>query len=279
MKNIKLVISISLLLITIFLGSGTGSAAIISVDVEPHEVHVGDTVTLHVRIQNPDPVFYSNILVLFPWPNGLKYEYRHGGGISNINWSTASGIWSPGNMRAESRGQQKNLWIIGTVTPRLENKTVKITGRYLEIYDQGINVASRLDPATPDYLTVLSNNTNNGKGNGTGNGTGPGNGNGTGPSNGNSTGNEDGDGIDFIATLGNSKLASIINNSTGPGNENNPLLDLKTGGGGGGNGKSYELINTTRQNQPENPNTPYAILGILIVIALILAGYFKGLRK
>lgn len=248
--------------------------ATITVTIEPQELHAGDQVCIHTTIENTGDVDFSNVLVDIPWPNGLKFQYlygtnKNGEPINQANW--VGEVWSAGNMRANSNGQQKHLYIYGTVLPELEGHTITVTARYLQlVYNNGTNyvdMADSVHSAAPNTAKILtSHNSESDKGNNTGNGNGTGN----------STGNGNGTGSDLTDVNGNSKLTRMINNLTQSGTKN-PLLDLQEGGGG--NGKAYEITNATNKSPKTPENTLYGLLGALIIITLVAVGYFKGIRK
>lgn len=268
-----------LLVLTLNLSSEAVFAqnAAITVTIEPHELHVGDQVCIHTTIENTGDVDFSNILVDIPLPEGLQFQYlygrnRNGGAINNVNWF--GDTWSAGNMRVNSNGQQKNLYIYAKVLPELEGQTITATARYLQlVYYNGttyVDISESIPAAAPDTAKIISshdsepdnnkNNTDNRTGNDANNGA----------------DNRTGNGNESVNNLGNTKLTSALDNLT-QSKKDNPLANLQTGGGK--NGKSYEVSNTTNQNQPDNPDAVYVFLGILIIIALILAGYFKGMKN
>jgi len=266
--------------------------AFISVEVEPHVLHLGDTGTIHVTISNTGSVFFSEIKVLIPWPAGLTYLSRSGGGISNIQWDTVTGIWYPGNMRPESRGQTKNLWIYFKVTdPKLEGKSLKINASFIQIKyinSNGtvIDLGGKIASAIPDEITVSSSNDGNNGGTDDGNG-GDENGNGNTPVSGTgfvpyamipgiiiTGGDIPGIGGDII---GNSPTGNSITGNNPIGIFQSPGGELG-GSGDSGGGKSYEVHENSTKNKTPITTADY-ILGLLVVTALIAGGCIYGLKK
>lgn len=258
--------------------------ALITTEIEPNSaVHVGDQIVVHVTIYNTGSVFFSDIQVLIPVPNGLIFVSKTGGGISNTQWDPVTQIWYPGNMRPESRGQQKNIWITFIVGPELEGQVIQVQASFLHIYyvnSEGnvIQLGGLLAPSATDSVPVTAPAIDN---------------------NGGSDGN--GDGGSIINSEGGisgwlfSSLNSIAANSGSGDNPSptgdNPIdtgnmasamsLALQMGVGGqeggkeGDTTKTYEVI--PKINTPQIPTVDYFM--ILAIIAVIGGGYFYGTRR
>lgn len=267
MKAVKFTIQALLLFILIFSVIGP-SFAELNVEFNSTTAHVGDTVTITVSASNDALVDWYPVIVAAPIPDGLKYLSHVVPDKQRQDYDLLTGLWDVNRMRHDERGHLKVLIITTEVLPEAAGKTIHARAWFerLVIEPTGTDITADQPQARADTLRISSEsgNIDHGNGNGTGNGTGSGNGNGT--------GNRNGNGNDLTNSLGNSKLANAISNLT-QSKKNDPLANLQTGGGGG---KSYEVTNATNQNPQVPTNTLYAILGILIIIVLILLGYFKG---
>lgn len=82
-----------------------------------------------------------------------------------------------------------------------------------------------------------------------------------------------GSGYNTTNILGNTKLTDALKNLT-VSDENDPLLNLKRGGGGGG--KAHEVS----INPPVQDNSlGMYILAVLLIVGLLIAGYFYGIKR
>lgn len=245
--------------------------------------HAGDTVTITVTANNDGMVDWCPLKISAPIPSGLQFLsfVIPDKNLQNYNYTT--GIWDVYRMKHIERGQLKYLIITAKVKPGTEGKKITATARFQTLIAEGYGVdviALGIAPKPrSDTLTILSkNSTESGNGNGKGNGTGSGNGNGDDTGSGNGKGNGDGSGTDPTNILGNAQIANAVGNFT-ESEKNNPLQNLQTGGGGGSgkNQKAYEVtMNNTRT--PTNSIGMY-ILAILLIIGLLAAGYFYGIKR
>jgi uncharacterized repeat protein (TIGR01451 family) len=248
----------------------------LTVSVNPQVANVGDTVTITVTATNNGLVDWCPLKIYMPVPDGLQYMSFVVPDRNLQNYNPSTGIWDVYRMRCIERGQQKTAILTAKVLPAAAGKNIKATARFdtLVLEGYGIHMENRVAAARADTLTILSkNDTDNGNGNGTGNGTGNGAGNGTGNGNGNGTGS----GADLIDTLGNAELASAIGNLTAS-DKNNPLQNLQTGGGGGSGNKKANEVNVTTPQAQDNTPAMY-ILAVLLIIGLLAAGYFYGIKR
>ncbi|SCG84723.1 DUF11 domain-containing protein [Methanobacterium congolense] len=256
---------------------GSASAAGLTAELDPRTAQVGDTVTLTVTANNDGLYDWYPVIIRVTHSSGLEFQSFIVPDKTLQNYDESTGIWNVNRMRHEERGLLKTLVITYKVMPSAAGKTLTASARFktLQIEATGDDITNNYPAARTDSLTVSSSNGNTGHGNGTGNGTGTGNGSGTGNGNGTGSGNGNGNGNgnSLIDASGNSKLASAIGNMTSS-NKNSPLKNLQ-GGGGGGSGKAYEVTTTP---QKTNPDYLY-ILVALLLIGLILAGYFYGVRR
>lgn len=268
----KLIIQLLLVFVLIF-SIMEPSFADVTVEVSPTTAHIGDTVTITVTASNDYLLDFSPVVVYAPIPEGLQYLSHVVPDRQRQDYDPGSGLWDVNRMRHDERGHLKYLIITTKVLPSAAGKQIHASAWFerLVIERTGTDITSEQPQARADTLRISSESeedTNHGSGNGTGNGTGSGNGNGT--------GSGTGDGNSLINSVGNTKLSNVMSNFTNPGNEDNPLLNLQKGGGG--NGKSYEIINATK-NSPTSQDTSYAILAILAVIAIIAYGYYKEMKS
>lgn len=256
---------------------GSASAAGLTAELDPRTAQVGDTVTLTVTANNDGLYDWYPVIIRVTHSSGLEFQSFIVPDKTLQNYDESTGIWNVNRMRHEERGLLKTLVITYKVMPSAAGKTLTASARFktLQIEATGDDITNNYPAARTDSLTVSSSNGNTGHGNGTGNGTGTGNGSGSGNGNGTGSGNGNGNGNgnSLIDASGNSKLASAIGNMTSS-NKNSPLKNLQ-GGGGGGSGKAYEVTTTP---QKTNPDYLY-ILVALLLIGLILAGYFYGVRR
>ena len=256
---------------------GSASAAGLTAELDPRTAQVGDTVTLTVTANNDGLYDWYPVIIRVTHSSGLEFQSFIVPDKTLQNYDESTGIWNVNRMRHEERGLLKTLVITYKVMPSAAGKTLTASARFktLQIEATGDDITNNYPAARTDSLTVSSSNGNTGHGNGTGNGTGTGNGSGTGNGNGTGSGNGNGNGNgnSLIDASGNSKIASAIGNMTSS-NKNSPLKNLQ-GGGGGGSGKAYEVTTTP---QKTNPDYLY-ILVALLLIGLILAGYFYGVRR
>ena len=253
---------------------GSASAAPLTAEFEPKTAQVGDTVTLTITASNENELYdWYPVIIAVTHSSGLEFLSFTIPDKTLQNYDESSGIWNVNRMRHDERGHLKTLIITYKVMPSAANKTLAASARFtrLKIEATGDDITNNYPAARADSLTVSSSNGNTGHGNGTGTGTGSGTGNGNGTGSGNGNGN--GNGNSLFDASGNSKLASAIGNLTSS-NKDNPLKNLQ-GGGGGGSGKAYEVTTTP---QKTNPDYLY-ILVALLLIGLILAGYFYGVRR
>ncbi|MBP2046142.1 DUF11 domain-containing protein [Methanobacterium aggregans] len=257
---------------------GSASAAGLTAEFEPKTAQVGDTVTLTVTANNDGLYDWYPVIIMVTHSSGLKYQTFTIPDKTLQNYEESTGIWNVNRMRHEERGLLKTLIITYKVMPSAAGKSLTASARFtkLKIEATGDDIKNNYPAARTDALTVSSSsNGNTGHGNGTGNGTGTGTGSGSGNGNGTGSGNGNGNGNgnSLIDASGNSKLASAIGNLTSS-NKNSPLKNLQ-GGGGGGSGKAYEVTTTPKKT---DTNSIY-ILAALLLIGLILAGYFYGVRR
>lgn len=256
---------------------GSASAAGLTVELDPRTAQVGDTVTLTVTANNDGLYDWYPVIIRVTHSSGLEFQSFIVPDKTLQNYDESTGIWNVNRMRHEERGLLKTLIITYKVMPSAAGKTLTASARFktLQIEGTGDDITNNYPAARTDSLTVSSSNGNTGHGNGTGNGTGTGNGSGTGNGNGTGSGNGNGNGNgnSLIDASGNSKLASAIGKLTSS-NKNSPLKSLQ-GGGGGGSGKAYEVTTTPKKTDPDY----IYILVALLLIGLILAGYFYGVRR
>jgi conserved repeat domain len=245
--------------------------------------HVGDTVTVTVTADNDGLVDWCPLEIYAPIPSGLQFLSFVIPDKNLQNYDYTTGIWNVYRMKHTARGQLKTLIITTKVKSGTEGKKITATAGFQTLIAEGYGVdviALGIAPKPKsDTLTVLSkNSTENGNGNGKGNGTGSGNGNGDGTGSGNGNGDGNSNGNDIADILGNAQIADAIGNLT-ESEKNNPLQNLQTGGGGGSgkNQKAYEVTMNNTQI-PTNSLGMY-ILAILLLIGLLAAGYFYGIKR
>jgi uncharacterized repeat protein (TIGR01451 family) len=272
MLNIKLVISLMLVLFTIF--STTGSAfagATIGVTFDKNVANVGDTVNLIITIKNTGPDDLSDVSVLAPFPNGLEL-LSFSTGTSKNNYDIGSGIWQVDNLRLTSRGGGvKTLTITARVGSELAGKKLIAIAKYQSVYS-GVPPIQLTDiNGSSATLNVLSNQTINSTGNTT-NSTGI-------KDNNESTSNNTHNNTDNIITTNNTDDI-LINGTVNLNNlnktngtiigKNDQILDQPSG-------NAYEVYN----NPPESQNNPLTVytIGLLAIIGLIAIGYFYGVKK
>jgi uncharacterized repeat protein (TIGR01451 family) len=286
MRNIKPFLTIILTFLVIFSSSGAvfaDSSGFLTVQFNKQSANIGDQVQLTVTAYNTGTVGWNNVIVSIPVPEGLKY-LTHYTTVSKADYSSSSGSWVVGNMKHDSNGKTKTLYISFEVLPSAEGKTVRATGHFSSITLETTQsqFASHVSSASPDTLKVQINETEtgNGTGSGTGNGTGSGTGNGTGSGTGNGTGSGTGNGTDsFYEEI----FGNIVNsdNTAGIGNNLEDKINLLQSSGGGEDpeGKNaYEVTKENTEPQQTPSNLWQALIACLIICGLIVFGYFKGIR-
>lgn len=270
MNTIKSIIPVVLIFFLIF-SAVDPAFADLSVEVYPTTVHVNSTVTITVTASNDGLLDWYPVEIYAPIPDGLEFLSFVIPDKTLQNYDPNTGIWDVNRMRHDERGHLKTLIITAKVLPKAAGKQINAIAKFkkLGIEITGTDITHLQAAAKADTLTVSRIINNNTHTNNTGtNGTGPGN-NGIGAGN-NGTGNGDN-----ITNLGNSALSTVLGNLT-PSKKNNPLANLQSGGGGG-NKKANE-INITTPSTPNNSLGIY-ILAVLLIIGLIVIGYFYGIKR
>lgn len=283
MRNIKPFLTIILTFLVIFSSSGAvfaDSSGFLTVQFNKQSANIGDQVQLTVTAYNTGTVGWNNVIVSIPVPEGLKY-LTHYTTVSKADYSSSSGSWVVGNMKHDSNGKTKTLYISFEVLPSAEGKTVRATGHFSSITLETTQsqFASHVSSASPDTLKVQINETETG--NGTGNSTGQGNGTGNGDGNGTGTGNSTGNGTavyeELFGKITNINFASI---GTSQLDKFNALQNSNggVGGGKGSNNNAYEVTKDNTEPQQTPSNLWQALIAGLIICGLIVFGYFKGIR-
>ncbi len=266
--NNKSIISTMLILFSIFSGiglafaaSGTGGGTggttpnppTITTGFDKDTVNVGDNVTLIVTITNTGPYNYSQVLVKAKLPDGLTFLYSATGLDKNI-YDPATGIWDVGNMTYGKKGATKSINITGKVTSSLSGQTVTAGDvKFTQVYYNNTTKILKLDTLPASVSTTLKvNKTSTGTGNSTGNGT----------SN-VSTGTSDKKTV----------LAKALQNATSQSG-----LDTLQNVNQPAQGSAYEVANATSLPNSDTPKTVFALIGGLIIAAIIGIGYFKGIK-
>ncbi len=309
MKLIKPIISILLAIISIFLVMGAiyapdtmvngyvvtsdpipGFDGDLGASLNETTFHVGDTVALTIHPHNYGESDWENILIYAPIPKGFKYLSHVVPNRTMQDYNPSTGIWNVQQMLHGGRGADKELIITLKVLPGAAGTHV-IFSTYsvkfkslISVYPTGVNsnpryynvVASQQAPGNPRPITVTAlpeiNDTNTSKNDTPSNG--PGEGPGVGPGSGPSIGPKTGNGTALVDSLGNTKLADVVGKLVAS-EKNDPLKNLQTGGGGG-NGKAREVS----INPPVQDNTlGMYILAALLIIGLLAAGYFYGIKR
>lgn len=283
MRNIKPFLTVIMTFFIVCSSSGiviADSSGFLTVQFNKQSVNVGDQVQITVTAYNTGTVGWNNVIVSIPVPDGLKY-LTHYTTVSKADYSPFSGSWSVGNMRHDSNGKTKTLYISFIVLPSAEGKTVRTTGHFSSITLETTQAqfASHVSSASPDTLKVQINETETGNttGNGTGNGIGTGNGTGNGAGTGNSTGNGTAVYEELFGKITNSNVVSIGTSQLDKSN----ALQNSNGGGGGGKGSNknaYEVTKDNTEPQQTPSNLWQALIAGLIICGLIVFGYFKGIR-
>ncbi len=233
--------------------SGGKASAKISINFDRSEAKVGDTVIITVAIINDGSIDLTNILVLAPLPEGLKY-LSHATDTNKALYS-ASGVWDVGNLRTTSRlGGVKYLYLTAKVLPSAEGKNLIATATYLSVEPESNDVTFQ-KPGTASSALRIEKIEETGNGNATGNGTG------------NMTGGNS-------STGNNQAILNELKNTTSKGG----LETLQELSNLQNEGKAYEVTNATSSTPSNDPGSIYAIITGIIFSLLILAGYLKGVR-
>ncbi|MDO8870149.1 MAG: hypothetical protein Q7V10_05300 [Methanobacteriaceae archaeon] len=272
MINIKPFLTVILTFFIVCSSSGIAfadSSGVLTVQFNKQSVNVGDQVQITVNAYNTGTVGWNNVIVSLPVPDGLKY-LSHYTSVSKADYSSSSGSWVVGNMRHDSNGKTKTIYISFEVLPSAEGKTVRANGHFnsITLETTQAQFASHVSSASPDTLKVKINK--NETGNGTGNGTGSGNGAGNGTGNGTAS---------FYEEIFGNIVKS--DNTTGIGNnlEYKANILQSSGGGEGQEGKNaYEVTKENTEPQQTPSNLLQALIAGLIICGLIVFGYFKGIR-
>jgi len=257
--KIKSIIPIFLTILLIFSTAGTvfGAAdATISVVFDKENVEVGENVTLTVTIRNTGDVDLTNISVLAPLPEGLRFIMSQTGTSKNI-YDPDTGIWDVGNLRLTSKGGGvKTLTIIAEVTSELSGKTSSTYAKFTSIAygDPPISIMDQMNQANTNILSIKSNEIIK---NDTKNET-------TTPTNKSDTVNTD--------------KKTIINETVKNATRSKGGLEALQNLNQPSPKTAYEISNTNNPGTSDTTDTIYALIGGLIIAVLIVIGYFKGLR-
>ena len=224
---------------------------------DSYDVHVGDTFTITVSADNSGLGDWENVLLYAPIPTGLQYISHVMPDITSQDYDPSTGIWNIQQMKWTGRGHHKYMIITVKALPEAEGKTLSFSSRFTSlIFVEAYGNHTRTDmvangwapPGNTINIKVLPSDTYPipppppvPPGPGLGPGDGPGNGNSNLKNN-------------IMTALGKSQLQT---------------------GGGGGNGKAYEV---TKASKAQNASSMY-LLALLLIVAMILAGYFYGIRK
>ncbi|MDI6724877.1 MAG: hypothetical protein QMD61_09565 [Methanobacterium sp.] len=264
MKN-KMIYSIMLMLFMVLSTAGAISAVdplTLTVTFDKKTADVGDNVTVTI-VQKNNGIYdsFKNLKLLVTIKgNGIEldksaYLLNPSGSGGNNNFTAATGIWQSQNLKkGSSGGGMKTLIIYITIPSELEGKTITANAHYISVNpDPVIDGMTFTAPEdVSDTLTVKKNTT------GTGNSTGTGN----------------------TTSITNTKSTKKKTNLT------NALKNVTKSQGGiesiqslnpPAQGNSYEITNATTSRSSDDGKTIYAILGGLIIVILIVVGYFKGL--
>jgi uncharacterized repeat protein (TIGR01451 family) len=244
-------------------------------------VNSGETFTITVSVDNGGIGDWENLQLYSRIPSGLQYISHVMPDISSQTYYPSTGIWDVQRMKWTGRGHHKYMIITVKALPEAEGKTLKFRATFKSlIFVEAFGNHTRTDivaggwapPGNTIYIKVLpqkSPSTNQTNDDPTKNGTkgigGPG-------SNG-GLNNGDAGGTDLLTSLGNNNLASKLSNVTKT-HANDPIQNLQNGGGA--NGKVYEVTKGTS----ETPKTTLMyLLAALLIIAVIIAGYFYGIKR
>jgi uncharacterized repeat protein (TIGR01451 family) len=261
MKTINALITIFLMGFLIFSSAGTVFAAAnatISVAFDKDTVDVGDQVNLVVTIRNTGDQDLNNIFVLAPLPSGLNFLMSVTGTSKNM-YDSNTGVWQVDNLRLTSQGGGvKTLKITAEVKSSLAGKSINANARFNSIAygDPPVSILDGISSASSNTLTVKS--TSNGSNNTE---------NATDPNKSQNDANNDNRDVNKKIT----PVQAIKNATSDSGIE--ALQNLNTP-----HGNAYEITNATAPSSSDNSKTAYAVLGGLIIAAIIGIGYFKGIK-
>lgn len=263
--NLRSVIFATIVLTLIFSVFGTSFAedypgASISVSADKKTVNVGDTVYMTVTATNTGVNCSLTNMVVYISLGGLKFSSAsYSGGDSSKGYQPGSSSWPLGNIRVGKKGDPSKTLVLGLKVPsEMAGKTATLSARFklpLNFYYD--NIGDNYRNFYPSVSQASDTITVNPEGQGTGTGTGGG-------------GSTAGSGA---TSAGDSNtLAGAAQKIQQSGSDG--LSDGLTGSDG--SGQAYELNLPQKQEQA----SPYSYLaGILIIVGLVIGGYFYGIRR
>lgn len=266
--NLRSIILATITIALFFSVFGTAFAedypgASISVTVDKRTVNVGDTVYMTVTATNTGVNCTLTNVVVYISKGELKVlSASYSGDNPSKGYQSASSSWPLGNIRPGKKvGPYKTLVLGLQIPPEAAGKTITLSARFklpLNFYydNLGTNYQNFYPSVSADSATITVNPSGQGTGTGTGGG-----GTSAGPG---------------AASPGNtntlSGAAQIVQQADSDG-----IGDGLAGSDDSG-GKAYEVYENLTENQEEA--SPYSYLaGILLIVALVIGGYFYGIRR
>lgn len=266
--NLRSVVFATITLTLIFSLFGTSFAedypgASISVSVDKNTVNVGDTVHMTVTATNTGVNCSLTNMVVYISLGGLKFSSAsYSGGDASKGYQPGSSSWPLGNIRVGKKGDPTKTLILSLIAPSdMAGKTASLSARFklpLNFYYD--NIGDNYRDFYPSVSQASATIHVNPVGQGTGTGTGTGGG-----------GNNAGSGT--TSADDSNTLAGAAQKIQQAGSDG--LSDGLTGSDGSGS-KAYEL------NLPENQEkaSSYSYLaGIILIIGLVIGGYFYGIKR
>ncbi len=261
--NLRSVIFATILLTLIFSIFGTSFAedypgASISVSVDKNTVNVGETVQMTVTATNTGVnCSLTNMLVHISL-SGLKFSSAsYSGGDSSKGYQPGSSSWPLGNIRVGKKGDPSKTLVLSLIAPpEMAGKSAALSARFklpLNFYydNLGTNYQDFYPSVSQASATVYVNPESQGTGTGTGTGGG-----------GDSTGSGATSAGDSNTLSGAAKKIQQAGSDGLAGTE--------------GSGQAYELKLPEKQEEA----SPYSYLaGIILIIGLVVGGYFYGIKR
>jgi len=264
MKNLRSILTVTLTIIAMLVLMGASFAedypgASISVSLDKNTANVGDTVYMTVTATNTGVNCTLTNVVVYISKGELKVlSASYSGDNPSRGYQPASSSWPLGNIRPGKKvGPYKTLVLGLQVPPEMAGKTITLSARFklpLNFYydNLGTNYQKYYPSVIQASATISVNPEGQGSGNGATGGGGSSAGNGA-------TSAGDGDPLAGAAQ----KIQEAGSDGIGDGLT-------------GSDGQAYEL------NLPENEEeaSPYSYLaGILIIVVLVVFGYFYGIKR